>query len=59
MLTGLVPQPQGAPPPGQLEGAPPGVAEFVMCDCTIEQVFKETKPLLGSAMSRIGLPGPQ
>jgi hypothetical protein len=36
VLTGSVLQPQGAPPPGQLEGAPPDAAEFVICDCTIE-----------------------
>jgi hypothetical protein len=47
VLIGRVPQPQGAPPPGQLEGAPPGAAEFVMCDCTIEPWLKDTKPLLG------------
>jgi hypothetical protein len=47
VLIGRVPQPQGAPPPGQLEGAPPGAAEFVICDCTIEQWLKDTKPLLG------------
>jgi hypothetical protein len=47
VLIGRVPQPQGAPPPGQLEGAPPGAAEFVMCDCTIEPWVKDVKPLLG------------
>ena len=47
MPTSLVPQPQGAPPPGQLEGAPPGAAEFVICDCTIEQRVKDVKQLLG------------
>ena len=47
VLTGSVLQPQGAPPPGQLEGAPPGAAEFVICDCTIEQWIKDVKQLLG------------
>ncbi len=47
VLTGSVPHPQGAPPPGQLKGAPPDAAEFVICDCTIEQFFKDTKQLLG------------
>jgi hypothetical protein len=47
VLTGFVPQPQGAPPPGQLEGAPPGAAEFVIGDCTIEPWLKDLKPLLG------------
>jgi hypothetical protein len=47
VLTGSVLQPQGAPPPGQLEGAPPGAAEFVICDCTIEPWVKDTKQLLG------------
>jgi hypothetical protein len=43
VLTGLVPQPPGAPPPGQLEGAPPGAAEFVICDHTIETFFSDQK----------------
>jgi hypothetical protein len=47
VLIGRVPQPQGAPPPGQLEGAPPGAAEFVICDCTIEAWLKDLKQLLG------------
>jgi hypothetical protein len=47
VLTRLVPQPQGAPPPGQLEGAPPGAAELVICDCTIEPWLKDVKPRLG------------
>jgi hypothetical protein len=47
VLIGRVPQPQGAPPPGQLEGAPPGAAEFVICDCTIEQWLKDVKQWLG------------
>ena len=47
VLTGSVPHPQGAPPPGQLEGAPPGAAEFVICDCPIEPWVKDVKQLLG------------
>jgi hypothetical protein len=47
LLTASAPQPQGAPPPGQLEGAPPGTAEFVICDCTIEPWLKDVKPWLG------------
>jgi hypothetical protein len=43
VLIGRVPQPQGAPPPGQLEGAPPGAAEFVICDCTIETSLAHLK----------------
>ena len=47
VLIGSVPQPQGAPPPGQLEGAPPGAAEFVICDCTIETFYQDSKGQLG------------
>jgi hypothetical protein len=47
VLTGSVLQPQGAPPPGQLEGAPPGAAEFVICDCTIETFSQDSKGHLG------------
>jgi hypothetical protein len=47
VLTGSVPHPQGAPPPGQLQGVPPGAAEFVICDCTIEPWLKDVKRLLG------------
>jgi hypothetical protein len=43
LLTRLVPQPHGAPPPGQLEGAPPGAAAFVICDCTIEVFVQDWK----------------
>ena len=43
VLTGSVPHPQGAPPPGQLKGAPPGAAEFVICDCTIETSLAHLK----------------
>jgi len=38
--TGLVAEPKGASPPRQLELAPPGTAEFVICDHTIEFVHQ-------------------
>jgi hypothetical protein len=45
--TGLVAEPKGASPPRQLELAPPGAAEFVICDHTIELVNWELKSGLG------------
>jgi len=41
--TGLVAEPKGASPPRQLELAPPGTAEFVICDHTIETFFADQK----------------
>ena len=41
--TGSAAEPQWASPPRQLELAPPGAAEFVICDHTIELLFKEWK----------------
>jgi len=41
--TGLVAEPKGASPPRQLELAPPGTAEFVICDHTIETFFSDQK----------------
>jgi hypothetical protein len=38
-----VSQPEGPPPPRQLERAPPGQAEFVICDHTIEFNFRDAK----------------
>lgn len=38
-----VSQPEGPPPPRQAERAPPGQAEFAICDHTIECGFKDTK----------------
>jgi len=34
---------QGAAPPHQLELTPPGTAEFVICDHTIETFFSDQK----------------
>ena len=39
----FLPQPQWASPPRQLELAPPGAAEFVICDHTIEENFLDDK----------------
>ena len=41
--TGSVAEPQWASPPRQLELTPPGAAEFVICDHTIEVTIKEIK----------------
>ena len=41
--TGLVAEPKGASPPRQLELAPPGTAEFVICDHTIEIRYRYGK----------------
>src|SRR5256885_9330324 len=41
--TGSAAEPQWTSPPRQLELAPPGAAEFVICDHTIELLFKEWK----------------
>ena len=40
-------EPQGASPPRQLELAPPGAAEFVICDHTIETFYQDGKGHLG------------
>jgi hypothetical protein len=45
--TGLAAEPQWASPPRQLELAPPGAAEFVICDHTIELLNWELKSGLG------------
>jgi hypothetical protein len=45
--TGLVAEPKGASPPRQLELAPPGTAEFVICDHTIEFLFRDSKQFTG------------
>ncbi len=42
-----LPQPQWASPPRQLELAPPGAAEFVICDHTIELNFRDAKQYWG------------
>jgi SRSO17 transposase len=42
-------KPTRASPPRQLEGAPAGTAEFVICDHTIERCFEEGKTELGMA----------
>ena len=41
--TGSVAEPQWASPPRQLELPPPGAAEFVICDHTIETFFSDQK----------------
>jgi hypothetical protein len=43
----FLPQPQRASPPRQLELTPPGAAEFVICDHTIEVMNWELKSGLG------------
>jgi putative transposase len=43
----FLPQPQWASPPRQLELAPPGAAEFVICDHTIEFLFRDAKQYWG------------
>src|SRR5881296_630483 len=45
--TGLAAEPQWASPPRQLELAPPGAAEFVICDHTIELNFRDAKQYWG------------
>ena len=45
--TGSVTEPQGASPPRQLELAPPSAAEFVICDHTIECLFRDSKQFTG------------
>ena len=45
--TGSVAEPKGASPPRQLELAPPGTAEFVICDHTIEFLFRDAKQFTG------------
>jgi hypothetical protein len=41
--TGSAAEPQWASPPRQLELAPSGAAEFVICDHTIETFFSDQK----------------
>ena len=41
------PQPEGSPPPTQLELPIAGEAEFVICDYTIEVLFRDLKQHLG------------
>jgi len=45
--TESVTEPQGASPPRQLELAPPSAAEFVICDHTIEFLFRDSKQFTG------------
>ena len=40
-------KPTWASPPRQMEGAPAGAAEFVICDHTIETCFEDGKQYLG------------
>jgi hypothetical protein len=50
---GLAPQAKGATPPGQLEGAPSSAAEFVICNHTIEVLFKELKGVVGLGQHQV------
>jgi hypothetical protein len=43
LVVRFLPQPQRASPPRQLELTPPGAAEFVICDHTIETFFADQK----------------
>jgi hypothetical protein len=43
LVVRFLPQPQRASPPRQLELTPPGAAEFVICDHTIETFFSDQK----------------
>ena len=43
----FLPQPQRTSPPRQLELTPPGAAEFVICDHTIEFLFRDSKQFTG------------
>ena len=45
--TGSAAEPSWASPPRQLELAPPGAAEFVICDHTIETFYQDGKTPLG------------
>jgi hypothetical protein len=47
--TGFAAEPQWASPPRQLELAPPGAAKFVICDHTIELLFRDAKQSWGLA----------
>ena len=47
--TGSAAEPQGASPPRQLELAPPGAAEFVICDHTIEIDIRDGHAYYGIA----------
>jgi hypothetical protein len=47
LVTGSVAEAQWASPPRQLELAPPGAAEFVICDHTIEFNFRDAKQYWG------------
>ena len=47
LVVRFLPQPQRASPPRQLELTPPGAAEFVICDHTIEFLFRDAKQFTG------------
>jgi hypothetical protein len=47
LVVRFLPQPQRASPPRQLELTPPGAAEFVICDYTIEFLFRDSKQFTG------------
>ena len=47
LVVRFLPQPQRASPPRQLELTPPGAAEFVICDHTIEVTFRDAKQYWG------------
>jgi hypothetical protein len=49
----LTAEPPRTPPPRQPERTPTGAAEFVICDHTIEEGFRDAKWYLGFAQARI------
>jgi hypothetical protein len=52
-LDSLATQPHGASPPSQIQGVAADQAEFVICDQTIEEGFRDAKWYLGFAESRV------
>ena len=47
MTHGLAPQPLRPAPPGEWKHPPPRAAACVICDCTIEPVYQDSKGPLG------------
>jgi hypothetical protein len=47
LVVRFLPQPQRTSPPRQMELTPPGAAEFVICDHTIETFYQDGKGHLG------------
>ena len=52
-LDSLATQPHGASPPSQIQGVAADQAEFVICDQTIEEGFRDLKWDLGFSESRV------